>query len=608
VEAVLKSLLFRVVIAAVIWFAASAAVFAQCLEARRTVSGKWGGDAPMQQLLCKSPDSATPVIRVEFQRLDSSVASVLLEGRSAPEMADTLGRPMALQNAVFDQYYRLLKTVGREESLANCVEGEGCSISLSLGASDQSAYVQIKKIEGNRISTISDASFRYPGLAVNAAIKSSLKWPQGFQMNYQRGYASNLSMQYLFSSPIRGQGKPFEVALWKYATPSDFAMFNNEVQRYNALIRSKVPREDVTYYAIAENEPVTRRYEALGRLPRDFFVITAFPAYDECGESKDPLCCWNFSYHLRTAKLDVAVIENVSRYPISLDALFGSMTMKSTFRTPSRLVPTAPGRNQVRGFAPLELQPGQRLLVPLRIFFPATQPPMLDLSEGRKIYAKIRAAPAGTVFQMGKGRNGVRKLRKSFKRPSVPRTRAYVYGAALALSGVGVNGRRIEFTKGFPNVLALTAGTEAGSCPYLTSWSPSTRRWTEFGKVLHEAKGKDLEQSQTIRLGGFRSRFRLVEREPEISYIDAARLIVRMKNAGSLALEPDTELLAKTDGRHATFLWGEGIEFSFTLPEGAKESDVVSSELILTGYYERFAAITQKAPEAGASKTVVDSQ
>jgi hypothetical protein len=515
---------------------------------------------------------------------------------------------MALQNAVFDKYFRLLKTVGREESLANCTDEEGCFISLSLGAPDQSAYVQIKKVEGNRISTISDASFRHPGLAVNAAIKSSLKWPQGFQMNYQRGYPSKLSVQYMFSSRTPGQANPFEVALWKYATPSDFATFSNEVQRYNALIKSKVSRQDVPYYAIAKNEPVTRRYETLGRLPRDFFVITAFPAYDECGGSKHPLCCWNFSYHLRAAKLDVAVIENVSRYPISLDALYGSMTMKSTFRKPSRLVPTAPSRNEVRGFAPFELQPGQRLLVPLRIFFPATQPPMFDLSEGRKIYAKIRAAPPGAVFQMGKDLNGVRKLRESFKRPSVPRTRAYVYGAALALSGVGVNGGRIEFTKGYPNALALTAGTEAGSCPYLTSWNPSTRRWTEFGKVLHRAKGKELEQSQTIRLGGFRSRFRLVEREPEISYIDAARLIVRTNNSQSLALEPDAELLAKADRRRATFFWGEGIEFSFTLPEGVKESDVVSSDLVLTGYYERYAAIGQKAAKVGASKSKVNSQ
>lgn len=606
-EVALNSVLLRAGITAVIWFAASTAVFAQCFEARRTVSGKWGGEAAMKQLLCKSPGSATPVIRVEFQRLDSSVASVLLEGRSAPEMANTLGRPMALQNAVFDQYYRLLKTIGREESLANCIEGEGCYISLSLGGVQQSATVGIKKIEGNRITSISDASFPYPSVALNAALKSGLEWPPDFEMSYQQGHGSGLAAHYMFSSGIRGVGTPFEISFWKYAQPSDFANFDNEVRKYNAFIRDRLPRDEVEYHVIKDEQPIIRRYESLGVLPRDFFILTAFPAYNECEGSRHPLCCWNFSYHVRTAKLDVAVIENVSRLPISLDALFGRMTVESTFRAASRLVPTIASRRTVADFAPTELSPGERVLVPLRIVFPAMDPPAFGLSQARKVYASIRAAPVGTVFQMGRGRNSVRKLKRSFKQPSSPRPRPYVYGAELALSGVGVNGRRIAFTKGDPNALALTAGTAEGSCPYLTSWNPSTRRWTEFGKVLHEAKGKDLEQSQTIRLAGFRARFRLVEREPEVSYIDAARLIVRTKDAQSIALEPDGALLVEDDDRYATIMWGEGIEFSFALPNGVAESEVVSSELSLTGYYESYAAIAQKAAEVAGSKSAVGS-
>lgn len=589
-------------LAAAFWLAAATGASAQCLESERKVGSAEMGEASVRELLCKAPGEALPSIRIEFQRLDSTVASILLEGRSSPEMTAAFGRPAAIQNAVFVEFMNVLRTLGKEEDLTQCAGDEGCTISLLLNRGDQYATVYVKNLEGNRLTKVPSDPLPHPAVALNEAMKAGRTWPAGFGMTYQEGMADALSQQFGFKTSKGGGEPPIEVYLWKHVTPADFANFETELARHNAVVRKKTPREDLDYYLLKEGEPSVRRYERLGALPEDFFVLTGVPAYDACDESAAPLCCWSFYYHVRGAALDVAVVENVTGSPLALTALIGTATSEKTFRAPRPAGAVVTGARELDDFGELKLGAGERLLVPLAIVFPpGTYNPFGDLEQAREIFAsRIQSKPPGTIFAMGKGANKNEKAKESFAPPSGPQRRTYVYGPEVALAGIAINGRRIDLQASDPSILAMTAGTGEGSCPYLTAWNPETGRWSEFGKVLDKAKGKKLEQSQTIRLGAFRSRFRLAEREPEIAHIDAARLIVETRSAQSIALETSNARLAKADGNYASFMWGETIEFGFDLPPGLEEEDVVSSELILTGFYERYTALAQQE-SAGAT-------
>jgi hypothetical protein len=154
-----------------------------------------------------------------------------------------------------------------------------------------------------------------------------------------------------------------------------------------------------------------------------------------------------------------------------------------------------------------------------------------------------------------------------------------------------VDGKRVALAPADSNDLDLTISSGSGSCPYLLSWEADARDWAEHGKVLHKGKGKELEYSETGKFEGFRARFRLEEREPEIAYIDQAELAISLTNGETLVLKPDNNKLAASDSDYAKLYWGDAIEFSFALPEAVAAEEVVESRLTLTGYYERYSSL-----------------
>jgi hypothetical protein len=149
----------------------------------------------------------------------------------------------------------------------------------------------------------------------------------------------------------------------------------------------------------------------------------------------------------------------------------------------------------------------------------------------------------------------------------LPTFKDYVFGSELDVTGILVNGRRVDFRPADANFIDLTVSALIGSCPYLLAWDSRDHEWVDTGKMLHEATSKEREYSETRRFRGLSSRFRLEEREPEIAFIDHAGLTLELKNGETLTLETAHPQLAARDGRYLQLYWVTQLISSSCFPQ-----------------------------------------
>jgi hypothetical protein len=135
---------------------------------------------------------------------------------------------------------------------------------------------------------------------------------------------------------------------------------------------------------------------------------------------------------------------------------------------------------------------------------------------------------------------------------------------------------------------------ESGSCPHLLSQAEDGD-WIDYGKVLHKAPNKENEYTDLRTFEGFKHRFRVEEREPEMAFIDQIQLVAVLKTGDTLALVADNPKLRTRDGDYLRFLWGDTIDINFFLPADIREEDVVESRLYVTGYYLRYSNLMAKS-------------
>ena len=337
-----------------------------------------------------------------------------------------------------------------------------------------------------------------------------------------------------------------------------------------------------TYYANAVTGKAQIQYlrtlkqgETLKELPNLYkFLISkgctknfVFLSYDQSSCSSDVSGCVPcMSYHTRPPIVDMAVIENLSSQRFRLDGMYGEKIASASCRNaaPSSLV--GAGVDQRIWGEGMILAPGARVFVPLKLTFAV--PPIAE-----------------SIANADKARSNNK---------TVPSVYDQIFGPEWRLTAVNVDGRHVTLAKKSANFLNSTVSALEGSCPYLLAWNPATERWTEYGKILHVARSKDTEQAQTTQISGFRSKFRLAEREPEVAYIDHAELTAELKDGRSLTLTASEPRLATRDGQYVVLRMGELVDFEFKLPNSVKESDVTESRLTVFGYYEPIASVVRK--------------
>jgi hypothetical protein len=125
--------------------------------------------------------------------------------------------------------------------------------------------------------------------------------------------------------------------------------------------------------------------------------------------------------------------------------------------------------------------------------------------------------------------------------------------------------------------------TTGESCPILLVWDEASQVWINLGKVIHDASGVDKLMTQRIKFEGVWTRFRIAEVEPEVTYLKNVRLVLSLKNGRQVEV-PANSFDEVIPAYSFT-------EVAFGFPSGISASDVATSELVITGYYDRYSAL-----------------
>jgi hypothetical protein len=558
----------RTILLGSIIFLASSSAFAQCTEDRR---GQEVGDQVVQlrTYLCRTGRGPNePQIKVELDRLSDAAASVVITKGTSGMLSQVIGAPKLIDNDVSKTYSDLLRqfgvTLGRELSLqAIKVDGAG---SGGTGSSSEHILDKGIRILGHPYFA---SALDYPAIDEMDALKKK-KIPSGLQYFYSVACKNDEKNSTGGITSICKNYDPKETTMlfWRSMKADDLTKYSRRLIAYN---RRYAPGAD------SKNIVIPRELRLANHLagetwPEDFMIITGTP--NEGGCALGP-----FFYGLRVFMLDVAIIENVSSAPISVDDLLGGHLTDTRLRVADSLAPRAKSGNPL-GFVVGTLAPGEKVLVPLRI--------LLRPDEGTTDQFRYRQTADQIHNQVGAG-----GYSGNFGGYGAPKFRNYVYGPEVAISGLVVNGTRVDLAGQSANYLEITMSSESGSCPYLLSQAQDGD-WIDHGKVLHKAPNGESEYTELRTFDSFKHRFRLEEREPEMAFIDQAELVAVLKSGETLTLAADNPKLATRDGDYLRLLWGDVVEINFSLPDQIREEEVVESRFSVTGYYRRYSDLMAK--------------
>ncbi|MEQ9706786.1 MAG: hypothetical protein RLN66_07440 [Roseitalea porphyridii] len=360
-----------------------------------------------------------------------------------------------------------------------------------------------------------------------------------------------------FSLPFGAVPKSF----LRYATTSDFADLEAKMAEYERLITSPDPQFLAAMYTEApflrdnlENHHVIgfgnielMAHIEAGRVDRFLPILFASAGQFGCAyQSFGP------EYVQPKLYVDAAVFTNTGSNPIEIDDAFGAADATQHLRAYSPQTP--PGEDRL-GWGRMDLGPGESVVAIQRLIFGADD------------------------FYDYDWRNQV----------TTSSARA-VYGPTQLPKGIVVDGTAFPFEGRSHNVLLLSALVEEGSCPFLYSWCEIAREWVSLGKVLTAFTSAELQGEQAKRFDGFRSRFRLIEREHERTWVCSISLDVELADGSTCSLDPE---ILTGDG---SAQWpvrmelGHVLDFVFHLPEHVAAEDVTGTVLRMSGYYERYTA------------------
>jgi hypothetical protein len=570
-----------------------------CLKDTRRIPLDKKNVAKLSDYLCRSEADPQTRVRVQFQRLRGLAPGVLLSGGSAPWVSAFYGKYRVVGNEIQQEYQNLITRFG--SPVRNKDEGGGESIALTMAVGTPKQFAKFEALQAGTRKGAEIRSFTLPTFPDFALVDETIHslyestWPTSLSMNYSK----SLNARQPKSTPID------EMTLWRYITPDDLNAYSSQLQRYNGLV------EDPSY---SKRKLVPKSVQLLQYLtangwPEYFLYSSATVSKDEPCELLD---FRTIDYRLA---VDIAVIENVSSRAINIERLFGEGDGSAQLRAMTSTARQASAEGPLSAPS-LTLEPGEKVVVPLRLLFTVDEH-WLDASpddlrkQSRAAFARIQAAPAGTVFETrvftalrGKTRTKdgsyvIRKVRESFKAPSYPASNEYAFGPAWTLKGIEISGERIALETAIPNFVEMTAANEAGSCPILYVWGDDDGDWIRFGKVIHKAQGRDQMLSETIEFSGLAYRFRIVEEELERAVIDAIHLQVHLADGRTLKLIPTQPQLRSVDGSVVELFAMDDISIAFALPDDLLPSQVVRSAVTITGYYDRYPAMLVSRRQGG---------
>jgi hypothetical protein len=550
---------------------------ADCLEDSRQVSLDSQNVVRLRSYLCRSGEGPNDArLKVEFHRFSDIAASMIVAKSYSSLLRRTIGAPKIIENDVFRAYAELIREFGKTDQAPQ----NPLPASVNAPGSDRQDRSFNDRISGRSLRTLTsllrgDDAWQdsYPAAAELKALKGKvlpkdLKYYYSVRCDNETDWNKAVCSKYDRSS--------VRMIFWRNMREDDITNYRANLAAYNAFIKN--PRDRSSGGSVPTDLRLAMHL-ADGKLPNDFIFLIGERHPAACGELPAGLDDWAFRYVVRHGILDAVLIENVSRERVEISGLFGTHSSSAKLRE----ISSEPSPIPAQLLSPMSqsLGPGERLLIPTRITFPSPDRTTYDFGDD------FTFPQTASAINRQRGTNGYRGDTSAF---GAPAAKNYLFGPDIQVTGILANGSRLDLARRAANFINVTSTSPAASCPYLLSWSDS-EGWVNHGKALHKGNSKAREYTETIAIDGFRSRFQLEEREPEVAFIDEAKLEIDLETGGTVTLNSDDARISARDGNYLHLYWGDTIEFSFTLPVDVNEEQVIRSRLVLTGYYERYAAL-----------------
>jgi hypothetical protein len=577
----------RIVLMALVLCVGPQMALADCVEDPRTVSLDNGNVLRIKSYLCSiGKDDNSSKLRIEFHRLSAIAARLAFAPTPSNYIKQLMGDPHIVKNDVFNelsyisQHFGINQDTNTTPSLYIFVDAKAGHL---LGGPTPPKRFEIHgvipTIFGSEQTPAVDIP--YPALKDFSELQKKHIPDNVYFFYYPKCDDLNSSSECMM--------------FWRGMTVEDINSYTSNVMSYNNLIK-KIARSDIDYRVLKLNQvvpgylPLVKYLAGDQKLPADFVPMitdsrrTSPPASEiECGGVGVGGQEWKYDAIPRSMTIDAVLIANVSGNPISIDALIGERVAGPRLRPSSASEFTG-----AQGSLDMSttLAPGAEIIVPVKLEFGFRN--LSSRRDNYKLDDLLRFHRESDKIAKRLGSNGYVNSADKYRFPAFV---DYTFGPEWRVSGVVANSNRIEIAKRAASFTDVAFVETEGSCPYLMSFDPSLRDWVMYGKILHSASEESLETTQTVAFSGFRSRFRLEEREPEIAFIDHAELQVNFGDGRSISLNP-RNTGQKTEGsRSFRLFWGEATELVFQLPHGIEADKVVQSRLVVTGYYRRYSAI-----------------
>jgi hypothetical protein len=586
---------------AVSCFFASVARADVCVQGSHKLSYQ-DNTADVQDYRCAlGADKNSPALRVTFYRLDEALAGSLVK-TAIPEIEEIMGRLTIIDNDVSKIAHTLFDSYGSHNTYdftaANFTWTLRISDDGNLGAAnaedDDAGPSPRSRKKPPRPTKVRDVWYLLRGdhsltskqivmSAPTVTILNTDHWPD---KPYKLFYDAGCPAPYIACTTV-----------WRYIAPPDFDLILNDIREYVRRADQKLKRTASFDKIIPDYQKSLDLYRYLAQQgwPEDFLAVYTKIGLEECTGD-----VWSFTYGGRPLTLDVAILENISDQPIRIEDFIGSRNTSQNIRPVSA---AGAGENAGSiGLAAANLDAGAKLALPLRITFAHTGDEW-TLDSAEEMYNTIRSSKQ-QVFDLGIGKTNprnIRKTRDSFKEPEVPTASDYLYGPAMSLSGLVIDGKTYSIPNSAnpasPNdaptsnnlSFFVEVGPADGSCPVLFSWNEDAKSWISLGKILHRARGSENEMAETIKLPAFQSHFRLAETELEASFIKS----ITMK----LTLDDDRVIeLSPRQFSKGTIPAYSSIDFDFDLPSDISVNEIAQTAISINGYYERYSSIVAAEP------------
>jgi hypothetical protein len=525
--------------------------------------------------------SDSPKITVEFHRLSDLAASLIIAKQSSAILRELIGSPKVIENEVFKTYSDLLQKFGTLLDIGDMPNEFVLAYRFDAAGAGGSAWGPDELRQKNvRVLTTSNPLEQeyYPAIKEMDALSRKII-PAGLRYFYRIQCSDDRRSSSIGVNAVCNTYDPSkqDMMFWRPMRADDVATYSRKINVFNRrYVSTRSRTSSIRPLPVAVPKVLRLANHFAGdNWPDDFMILRGQGFLDAafCGNDNQGL-----QYSMRVVILDVVVIENVSNGTLTINDILGGRSSDSGLRVASSSGSLAGSGNSLGNT--IVLAPGEKVLVPIKI----------TLNPNETVINAFRYRQASNEIYRRKGASGF----TGNTGYGAPTFKTYVYGREIAIGGFRINDIRVNLPNRSANFMELTWSLEAGSCPYLLSWDSRSEGWADHGKVLHKAPNKEREYTETKMFPGFKQRFRLEEREPEIAFIDEVALSIALKSGETFTLKPANARLAARDGDYLQLYWGDAVDIKFVLPDGIAADDVVESQFSITGFYERYSSIVEQ--------------